>query len=154
MQERYSNQRTPLRWACDKRHTKVGMALIKRGADYRSVHSLDWSLKSLFERLWNFSPLMCALYDNDVSSFRALLDAYDESSDVSSADGWGVLHAGVYLGRRECVVLYLKNERVSVARRGMRAVTDEHASTALHIACARGDLAVIEVIVEQMSLMR
>ena len=73
---------------------------------------------------------------------------------MSSADGWRVLHAGVYLGRRECVVLYLKNERVSVARRGMRAVTGEHASTALHIACARGDVAVIEVIVEQMSLMR
>ena len=97
---------------------------------------------------------MCALYENDVGSFRALLEAYDESSDVSSADGWGVLHAGVYLGRRECVVLYLKSERVSVARRGMRAVTGEHASTALHIACARGDVAVIEVIVEQMSLMR
>merc|ERR1711998_599592 len=147
-------QRTPLHWACDEGLTEVAMALIKRGADGRSVPSLDSSLKSLFERLWNFSPLMCALYENDVGSFRALLDAYDESSDVSSADGWGVLHAGVYLGRRACGVLYLKSERVSVARRGMRAVTDEHASTALHIACARGDVAVIEVIVEQMSLMR
>ena len=151
---RDNDQRTPLHWACEYGHTEVAMSLIKRGADGRSVPSRYSSLKSLFERLWNFSPLMCALYENDVSSFRALLDAYDESSDVSSADGWGVLHAGVYLGRRECVVLYLKSERVSVARRGMRAVTDEHASTALHIACARGDVAVIEVIVEQMSLMR
>ena len=154
LQERDWIQETPLHVACISGPTEVAMALIKRGADCRSVHSLDSSLKSLFERLWNFSPLMCALYENDVSSFRALLDAYDESSDVSSADGWGVLHAGVYLGRRECVVLYLKSERVSVARRGMRAVTGEHASTALHIACARGDMAVIEVIVEQMSLMR
>merc|ERR1711991_789469 len=151
---RDNDQRTPLHYACDNGHTEVAMSLIKRGADGRSVHSLDSSLKSLFERLWNFSQLMCALYENDVSSFRALLDAYDESSDVSSADGWGVLHAGVYLGRRECMALYLKNERVSVARRGMRAVTGEHASTALHIACARGDVAVIKVIVEQMSLMR
>ena len=151
---RDDSQMTPLHYACVEGLTEVAMALIKRGADGRSVHFLDSSLKSLFERLWKFSPLMCALYENDVSSFRALLDAYDESSDVSSADGWGVLHAGVYLGRRECVVFYLKSERVSVARRGMRAVTDEHASTALHIACARGDLAVIEVIVEQMSLMR
>merc|ERR1711991_830551 len=151
---RDNNQRTPLHLASGNGHTEVAMTLIKRGADGRSVHFRYSSLKSLFERLWKFSPLMCALYENDVSLFRALLDAYDESSDVSSADGWGVLHAGVYLGRRECVVLYLKNERVSVARRGMRAVTDEHASTALHIACARGDVAVIEVIVEQMSLMR
>ena len=147
-------QRTPLHVACDKGHTEVAMALTKRGADGRSVPSLDSSLKSLFERLWNFSPLMCALYENDVSSFRALLDAYDESSDVSSADGWGVLHAGVYLGRRECVVLYLKSERVSVARRGMRAVAGEHASTALHIACARGDVAMVEGILEQMSQLR
>ena len=36
----------------------------------------------------------------------------------------------------------------------MRAVAGEDASTALHIACAKGDVAVIEVIVEQMSLMR
>ena len=115
---RDDDQRTPLHYACGEGLTEVAMALIKRGADGRSVHSLDSSLKSLFERLWKFSPLMCALYDNDVSSFRALLDAYDESSDVSSADGWGVLHAGVYLGRRECVVLYLRSKRVSVARRG------------------------------------
>merc|ERR1719231_1696603 len=114
------------------------MALIKRGADCRSVPSRYSSLKSLFERLWNFSPLMCALYENDVGSFRALLEAYDESSDVSSADGWGVLHAGVYLGRRECVVLYLQSERVSVARKGARAEAGEHPSTALHIACAKG----------------
>merc|ERR1711991_851896 len=151
---RDNNQRTPLHLASGNGHTEVAMTLIKRGADCRSVHSLDSSLKSLFERLWKFSPLMCALYDNDVSSFRALLDAYDESSDVSSADGWGVLHAGVYLGRRECVVLYLQSERVSDARKGFRAVAGVHASTALHIACARGDVAVIEVIVEQMSLMR
>ena len=151
---RDNDQSTPLHWACEYGHTEVAMALIKRGADGRRVHSLDSSLKSLFERLWNFSPLMCALYENDVGSFRALLDAYDESSDVSSADGWGVLHAGVYLGRRECVVLYLKNERVSVARRGMRAVAGEHASTALHMACVRGDMAMVEVIVEQMSQLR
>ena len=63
------------------------MALVKRGADGRSVRSRDSPLKSLFERLWNFSPLMCALFENDVGSFRALLEAYNESSDVSSADG-------------------------------------------------------------------
>ena len=120
-----------------------------RGAECRSVDSHDSPLKSLFERPWNLSPLMCALYENDVGLFRSLLEAYNESSDVSSADGWGVPHAGVYLGRRECVALYLQSERVSVARRGMRAVIGEHASTALHIACARGDVAVIEVIVEQ-----
>ena len=80
-------QRTPLYFACRNGHTEVAMALIKRGADGRNVHALDWSLKSLFERLWNFSPLMCLLYENDVGSFRALLEAYNESSDVSSADG-------------------------------------------------------------------
>merc|ERR1711991_679058 len=118
---RDNDQCTPLNLACDRSgHTEVAMALIERGADGRSVHSLDSSLKSLFERLWDFSPLMCALYENDVSSFRALLDAYDESSDMSSADGWGVLHAGVYLGRRECMALYLQSERVSDARKGFR----------------------------------
>ena len=98
---------------------------------------------------------MCALYENDVSSFRALLDAYDESSDVSSADGWGVLHAGVYLGRREYVVLYLQSVQVSVARRGVRLGVDEHTSTALHIAaCARGDVTIVNAIVEQMLQLR
>jgi ankyrin repeat protein len=151
---RDNDQSTPLHYACDNGLTEVAMALIKRGADCRSVTFRDSSLKSLFERLWNFSPLMCALYENDLGSFRALLEAYDESSDVSSADGWGVLHAGVYLGRRDCLVLYLQSERVSVVRRGTRAIAGEYASTVLHIACARGDMAMIEVIVEQMSLMR
>jgi len=148
---RDNDQRTPLHYACDKGLAEVVKALIKRGSDYRSVHPLDSSLKSLFEQLWNFSPLMCALYENGVGLFRALLETYDESSDVSSADGWGVLHAGVYLGHRECVELYLQSERVSVAKRGMRAVVGEHASTALHIACARGDVTMVEAIVEQMS---
>ena len=102
---RDDDQSAPLHYACDNGLTEVAMALIKRGADCRSVTFRDSSLKSLFERLWNFSPLMCALYENDLGSFRALLEAYDESSDVSSADGWGVLHTGVYLGRRECVML-------------------------------------------------
>jgi len=149
---RDDNQRTALHRACINGHTEVAMALIKRGADGRSVPSY-WcsSLKHLFKQLWNFSPLMCALYENGVGLFRALLETYDESSDVSSADGWGVLHAGVYLGHRECVELYLQSERVSVAKRGMRAVVGEHASTALHIACARGDVTMVEAIVEQMS---
>ena len=43
---------------------------------------------------------------------------------------------------------------MSVARRGLRAVMGEHASTAMHIACARGDVAMVEAIVEQMSLLR
>ena len=134
---RDDDRETPLYWACCNGHTEVAMALIKRGADCRIVHFPHSSLKPLFERLWKFSPLMCALYENDVGSFRACLEAYDESSDVSSADGWGVLHAGVYLDRRDCVVLYLQSERVSVARKGVRAMAVEHASTALHIACAR-----------------
>ena len=145
---------TPLHWASEYGHSKVAIALIERGVDCRSVHYRDSSLVSLFERPWNFSPLMCALYEDCVSSFRDLLAAHDESSDVSSADGWGVLHAGVYLGRRECVVLYMQSERVSVARRGMRAVAGEHASTALHIACVRGDVVMVEAIVEQMSQLR
>ena len=37
------------------------------------------------------------------------MEAYDERSDVSGADGWEVLHVGVYLGRRECVVFYLQS---------------------------------------------
>ena len=97
---------------------------------------------------------MCALYENGVDSFRALLEAYDESSDVISADGWGVLHAGVYLGRRGCVVLYLRSERVPIARRGAKAIAGEHASTALHVACARGDVTMVEAIVEQISQLR
>ena len=87
LQERDGFQMKPLHEACGNGHTEVAMALIKRGADCRSVPSRYSSLKSLFERLWNFSPLMCALYENDLGSFRALLEAYDESSDVSSADG-------------------------------------------------------------------
>ena len=73
---------------------------------------------------------------------------------MSSADGWGVLYAGMYLGRRECVVLYLQNEHVSAAKRGVRVVAGEHESTALHIACARGDVAMVEAIIEQMLQMR
>ena len=103
-------QRTPLHWASEYGHSKVAIALIERGVDCRSVHYRDSSLVSLFERPWNFSPLMCALYEDCVSSFRDLLAAHDESSDVSSADGWGVLHAGGYLGRKKCVVLYLQSE--------------------------------------------
>ena len=49
------------------------------------------------------------------------------------------------------VLCFLQSERVPVARRGARAVMDEHAGTALHIACARGNVAMVEAIVEQMS---
>ena len=43
---------------------------------------------------------------------------------------------------------------MSVAMRGARAVAGENASTALHIAFARGDVAMVEAIVEQMSQLR
>ena len=36
----------------------------------------------------------------------------------------------------------------------MWQVAGEHASTALHMACARGDVAMVEAIVEQMSQLR
>ena len=65
-----------------------------------------------------------------------------------------MLYAGLYLDHRECVVLYLQSENVSVASRGARALAGEHASTALHMACARGDVAMVEAIVEQMSQLR
>ena len=51
-------------------------------------------------------------------------------------------------------MLYLQSERVPVARRGARAVAGEHVITALHIACARGDVAMVEAIVERMSQLR
>ena len=43
---------------------------------------------------------------------------------------------------------------MSVARRRMKAVVGEYANTVLHIACARGDLAIVEAIAEQMSLLK
>ena len=96
---------------------------------------------------------MLSMYDNDADSFRDLLEAFVASSDVNSEDDWGVLHAGVYLGHKECVFLYLHGELVPVAKK-LSAVADEEAYTALHIACTRGDMAIVEAIAEQMSLLR
>ena len=96
---------------------------------------------------------MHALFEHDVSIFRGLLKVYDESSDVSSQDGWGVLHAAVYLGRMECVALYVESERVPVAKKGISAVAGDHAYTALHIACARGDETMLENLLVRIFLM-
>ena len=141
-------QQTPLHRANSMNHTDVAIALIKRGADIRAAEFPDPRLITLFDRLWDFSPLMHALYMNDVSSFRNLLEAYDESSDVSSVDGWGVLHAGVYLDRRECVVLYMQSEHVPIRKK--LASTGAHSCTGLHIACSSGNMAMLEAIMEQI----
>ena len=142
---------SPLHLACKAGHIELAFMLIERGADIRARDELQatpdctFMMEVHFNQLWNFSPLMTALCADDICGFNELLDSYDETTDVTSDDGWGALHAGVFWGRKEYVVLYL--EKGSVPADKKSAGAGLYKLTALHIACARGDLEMLSAIV-------
>ena len=96
----------------------------------------------LFNRLWYNTPLMRAMLDRDVDAFEALLnhDSVDVNADIGDGYGWTVLHAAVDMHLGEYVTRLLQHDRMDV-----RVRHEPRSPTALHIACSKGDVAMVRL---------
>ena len=143
-------QRTPLHYACDKGNMEVTMALVKKGANVYSVNSdgnkprCTPAMIDLFNRLWYTTPLMKAMLDRDMDTFEALLndESVEVNAEVGDGYGWTVLHAAVDMHLGEYVTRLLQHDRVDTT-----AKYAPRSQTALHIACSKGDVAMVRLFV-------
>ena len=163
---RDDNQRTPLHIAVRKGRSELAYAMLNMGADPNTVDSFGVSpttwmylvrywinIPLTFSRLWGMTPLLEALFSNNIENFRELLDqrsslpwqqfAWDPNQNIG--DGWTLMHAAAYLNRSEILNELLKCERVDVSARS----TLHH--TALHVAANRGHLEVLVLITSLFS---
>ena len=141
-------QRTPLHYACYKGNMELAMALVKKGANVYSVNSDDNkprctpAMIDLFNRLWYTTPLMKAMLDRDMDRFEALLkdESVDVNEDIGDGYGWTVLHAAVDMHLGEYVTRLLQDNRMDI-----RVRHEPRSQTALHVACGKGDVAMIRL---------
>ena len=141
------SQWTPLHAACVHGHMELAMALVKKGANVFAVNihgdepQCTPAMIDLFNRWWYTTPLMQAMLDRDMDRFEALLS--DESVDVNEdvgGYGWTVLHAAVDMHLGEYVTRLLQHGHVDIA-----AKHQPQSQTALHIACSKGDVAMVQL---------
>ena len=124
------------------------MALVKKGANVYSKSINGYkpictpAMIDLFNRLWYNTPLMRAMLDRDVDAFEALLndDSVDVNADIGDEYGWTVLHAAVDMHLGEYVARLLQHDRMDV-----RVRHEPRSQTALHIACSKGDVAMVRL---------
>ena len=141
-------QRTPLHFACRRGYMELAMALAKKGANVFVVNILGDkpqctpAMIDLFNRLWYTSPLMKAMLDRDMDRFEALLkdESVDANEDIGDGYGWTVLHAAVDMHLGEYVTRLLQHDRMDIRIRHA-----PRSQTALHIACAKGDVATVRL---------
>ena len=148
---------TPLHWACRNGDKSTAMALIAEGGN---IHSMDldrrspldlcphsimkFNLDKTFNRLWRTTPLMQALYDHDVPRFEDLLrntENLDVEERMSDFDSWTIVHVAAYFNRVEYMELLLQHCRINLC-----FAEESTGYTALHLACARGNLEIINII--------
>ena len=143
-----THQRTALHWACDRGNMELAMALVKRGANVYSMNSDGYkprctpAMIDLFNRLWYTTPLMKAMLDRDMDRFEALLsdESVDVNEDIGDGYGWTVLHAAVDMHLGEYVSRLLQHDRMDI-----RIRHEPRHQTALHVACSKGDVAMIRL---------
>ena len=141
-------QITPLHYACNNGNMELAMALVKKGANVFVVNidgdkpQCTPAMIDLFNRLWYTTPLMQAMLDHDMDRFEALLsdESVDVNEDVGDGYGWTVLHAAVDMHLTEYVTRLLQDDRVDAS-----AKHEPRSQTALHIACSKGDVAMIRL---------
>ena len=144
------DQYTPLHDACRNGYIELAMALVKKGANVYSVNSdgnkprCTPAMIDLFNRLWYTTPLMKAMLDRDMDTFEALLndESVEVNAEIGDGYGWTVLHAAVDMRLGEYVTRLLQHDRVdNTAKHAPRS------QTALHIACSKGDVAMVRLFV-------
>ena len=141
-------QRTPLHHACINGHMELAMALVKKGANvfvvniYGNKPRCTPAMIDLFNRLWYTTPLMQAMLDRDMDRFEALLndDSVDVNANIGDGYGWTVLHAAVDMHLGEYVARLLQHDRMDI-----RIRHEPRSQTALHIACSKGDVAMVRL---------
>ena len=144
------NQDTPLHKACSNGNIELAMALVKKGANVYSVNSdgnkprCTPAMIDLFNRLWYTTPLMKAMLDRDMDTFEALLndESVEVNAEIGDGYGWTVLHAAVDMHLGEYVTRLLQHDRVDTT-----AKYAPRSQTALHIACSKGDVAMVRLFV-------
>ena len=141
-------QGTPLHWACSNGNIELALALVKKGANVYSVNSdgnkprCTPAMIDLFNRLWYTTPLMKAMLDRDMDTFEALLndESVEVNAEIGDGYGWTVLHAAVDMHLGEYVTRLLQHGRVDIA-----AKYAPRSQTALHLACGKGDVAMVQL---------
>ena len=141
-------QSTPLHKACSNGNMELAMALVKKGANVYSVNSdgnkpgCTPAMIDLFNRLWYTTPLMKAMLDRDMDTFEALLndELVEVNAEIGDGYGWTVLHAAVDMHLGEYVTRLLQHDHVNIA-----AKHQPRSQTALHLACGKGDVAMVQL---------
>ena len=127
---------------------ELAMALVKKGANVFVVNmhgnkpQCTPAMIDLFNRLWYTTPLMKAMLDRDMDTFEALLndESVEVNAEIGDGYGWTVLHAAVDMHLGEYVTRLLLHDRVdTIAKHQPRSLT------ALHIACGKGDVAMVQL---------
>ena len=150
-------QNTPLLtlWRFSFDYRASAMALIRKGANihardvYGKAPKYNHEIIDLFNRLWYATPLMQAMLDRDMNAFETLLDddLVNVNADIGDGYGWTVLHIAVDLHLGEYVTRLLQHDCVDV---GIKH--EPRSQTALHIACAKGDVAMVRLLREHFVL--
>ena len=138
------DQATPLHWSCVHGNMRVAMALVDKGADihakdkYGKEPKVNDEITTLFNRLWYATPLIKAMFRDDLEEFTNLLDSdcYDINEDIGS--GWTLLHSIAYLNRVECLEKLLAYPLLN-----KRVLTTNKLQSALHVACKQGNVKIV-----------
>ena len=131
---------------CAKNNHEIAMALVQRGAKVGATISTTPEfrevLEDVYNKLWNTTPLLKALHEQNIVVFRALLkdNEYDVREDFGGSDHWSILHAAVYLNQIKYVKLLVESGRVDIMAKSQKG------HTALHFACSRGYHEIIELL--------
>ena len=85
---------------------------------------------------------MKAMLDRDMDAFEDLLtdESVDVNADIGDGYGWTVLHAAVDMHLGEYVTRLLQHDRVDIATKHQ-----PRSQTALHLACGKGDVAMVQL---------
>ena len=132
--------------ACNKDHMELANRLLLYGANINEVPV--WyrqKLEPMLSDTWYATPLHRAVYENDFDMLRALLES-GVDMQARNAHGWTALHTAAYLNRvnaLEVVLLFTAESEV------LASLTD-FGHTALHLACSRGNLEVVRMLIKHL----
>ena len=155
LEARSDDLNTPLHSVYSRGGLEIAMTLIARGANIHAENQYEQpppvalshpETVHMFDGLWCFSPIMKAMYDNDVDLLHRLVRQYPAKLADSNEHGWTVLHAGAYLGRSEGIKCVLQSDQISLQH--LFQGTTSNKRTALHIACAKGHGTITAAIIQ------
>ncbi len=146
-----SRHQTALMWAAAQGHVEVGRALIEAGADLEARSKVRPMLmfadatnggafdQGVTENLGGYSPLLFAAREGHLEMARLLLNSGADVDGVAG-NGSSPLVVAAHSGHTELAIELLE--------RGANANSMGAGYTALHAAILRGDLAVVEALLD------